>query len=199
MVDHPFSNISPELSHILKASKTIDREFLLANPNAQKHIVNFVKSSLFGLSDFYPQFDQWLKKKVLPGLIAGERSILLQYTCGRFSGLAIVKDDGLEKKLCCLRVLPEFQGSGAGLQLFERTFETLNNDMPLLSIAEEQKENFKRIFSYYGFELAKQYKNFYRPSKDELSFNGLIDKNFETNFPDSNRSPSGLILLPAKC
>ncbi len=194
MTNDSVHTISPELSLILKASKIIDRNFLLANPVALEDISSFIRSSLFGLSDFYPLFDRWLKTKVLPGLVTGERSILLEQNRGRFSGLAIVKDDGLEKKLCCLRVMPEFQGSGAGLRLFERAFETLDNDMPLLSIAEEQKDTFNKLFSYYGFELAKKYKNHYRPLKDELSFNGLIDQYFEPISTKNHRSPSGLIL-----
>ncbi|EIU1446434.1 TPA: GNAT family N-acetyltransferase [Pseudomonas aeruginosa] len=188
---------SSELRLILNSTKIIDREFILANPETLAQIGDFVKTSLFGLSGYYPLFDQWLETKVLPGLIIGERSILVEHHQRRFSGLAIIKNDDFEQKLCCLRVMPEFQGSGTGLRLFERSFETLENDMPLLSIAEEQRDIFKKLFSYYGFELAKEYKGYYRPLKDELSFNGLIEPKFTLVSDSSKISPNGLI-FPAK-
>lgn len=188
---------SSELRLLLNSTRTIDRDFILENPECLAQIGDFVRTSLFGLSGYYPLFDQWLESKVLPGILSGERSILVEHYRRRFAGLSIVKDDGLEQKLCCLRVMPEFQGSGTGLRLFERAFESLENHMPLLSIAEEQKDVFKRLFSYYGFELAKEYKGYYRPLKDELSFNGLIEPKF-TPVPVSSRIISNGLVLPVK-
>ncbi|WP_423204696.1 GNAT family N-acetyltransferase [Pseudomonas kribbensis] len=155
--------------------KVIDREFLIANPWAHEAIMPLIIGHLYDLSGYYPDFNKWLDHKVIPGLISGERSIILEHYRGQLAGLAIVKDSVAEQKLCCLRVLPKFQGTGVGLKLFERSFETLNNETPLLSIAEEQKHIFGKLFKYYGFELAKKYHNYYRPLKDELSFNGLIE------------------------
>ncbi|WP_218022564.1 GNAT family N-acetyltransferase [Pseudomonas frederiksbergensis] len=155
--------------------KVIDRKFLIANPWAHDELMPLIMGHLYELSGYYPEFNQWLDHKVIPGLVSGERSILLEHSRGQLAGLAIVKDDSVEQKLCCLRVLPKFQGTGVGLKLFERSFEALNNSAPLLSIAEEQKHVFEKLFKYYGFELAKKYYSYYRPRKDELSFNGLIE------------------------
>lgn len=197
MVNQSSLKASSELLLLLNSTKIIDREFILAHPGSLAQIGDFVRTSLFGLSGYYPLFDQWLESKVLPGMLSGERSILVEHYRRRFSGLAIVKDDGIEQKLCCLRVMPEFQGTGVGLRLFERAFEKLENDMPLLSIAEEQRETFKKLFSHYGFELAKEYKGYYRPLKDELSFNGLIESKL-TPVPVSSRMTSNGLILPAK-
>jgi len=197
MVNQSSLNTCSDLRLLLNSTRIIDRDFIIANPESFSQLGDFIRTSLFGLSGYYPLFDQWLESKVLPGILSGERTVLVEYYRRRFSGLAIIKDDGIEQKLCCLRVMPEFQGSGTGLRLFERAFEHLENDMPLLSIAEEQRDTFKKLFSHYGFELAKEYKNYYRPLKDELSFNGLIEPKF-TPVPISSRiTPSGLI-LPAK-
>lgn len=155
--------------------KVIDRDFLIDNQQLGLEILPFILKHLSDLSEYYPDFNDWLSKKVLPGLIQGERSILLEYYRGQLSGLAIVKDSATEQKLCCLRVLPPYQGTGVGLKLFERAFEALDNRAPLLSIAEEQIDTFKKVFNYYGFELGRKYKDYYRPRKNELSFNGLIE------------------------
>ncbi|UST64022.1 GNAT family N-acetyltransferase [Pseudomonas moraviensis] len=155
--------------------RLIDSDFLLRNPDTYAITLPAIIRHLKDLSGFYPEFNTWLYQKTIPGIIAGERSIILEHRRGTLSGLAIVKNSEFEQKLCCLRVLPEFQGSGVGLRLFERAFELLNNDRPLLSVAEEQIPVFQKLFSYYGFELEKKYNGYYRPLKDELSFNGLIE------------------------
>lgn len=156
--------------------RLIDREYLNSNPDAIITLLPKVFQHLSDLSGYYPDFEEWLSKKVFPGLITGNRSIILEYRRSDLSGLAIVKNDGIEQKLCCLRVLPPYQGTGVGLKLFERSFDVLNNESPLLSIAEEQIAVFRKLFNYYGFEIAKIYPDYYRPCKAELSFNGLIEK-----------------------
>jgi GNAT superfamily N-acetyltransferase len=177
--DRPFSEGSGVIGYP-ELPRLIDRKYLGSNPDAFQNLLPRIFDHLSELSGYYPGFDEWLEKKVLPGLMSGERSILLEYRRGDLSGLAIVKDDESEQKLCCLRVLPPYQGTGVGLKLFERSFEVLNNDSPLLSIAEEQLVVFRKIFQYYGFEFAKIYPDYYRPFKAELSFNGLIES--DSNF-----------------
>lgn len=155
--------------------KAIDRDFYVSDPDGYRRALRIAISHLRELSGFYPGFDSWLSSRVLPGIIAGERSILLENSRGALAGIAIIKDTNLEQKLCCLRVLPVNQGSGVGLRLFERAFDALQNRSPLLSVSEERLGLFSRIFKHYGFELTEEYPEFYRPSKIEYSFNGLLD------------------------
>jgi len=155
--------------------RSIDSDYLIKNPEAYYTALPTIIKHLQDLSGFYPGFNAWLYGKMIPGIVSGERSILLEHRRGVLSGIAIVKNSQNDQKLCCLRVLPPFQGTGVGLRLFERAFESLNNDRPLLSVAEEQIPVFEKLFAYYGFELEKKYKDYYRPCKDELSFNGLIE------------------------
>ena len=189
--DRPFSEVSEVLEYP-ELPRLIDRNYLGSNPDAFESFLPKIFEHLAELSGYYPDFDEWLSKKVFPGLMSGERSILLEYRRGDLLGLAIVKDDKTEQKLCCLRVLPPYQGTGVGLRLFERSFEVLNNDSPLLSIAEEQLVIFRKIFKYYGFEFAKIYPDYYRPFKAEISFNGLIES--QSNF--SLTEPSTGFQLP---
>lgn len=152
----------------------IGRDFLLQDPTMPRKIDSFLIDTLGDLRLFYPEFNSWVSNIVIPGIIAGERSIILEYRQGDLAGLAILKDSFAEKKLCCLQVMPKFQGSGIGLSLFEKSFELLNTESPLLSISEEQRSNFAKIFKYYGFEFSETYHQYYRPLKNELSFNGLL-------------------------
>lgn len=152
----------------------IGRDFLLQNPAMPQMLDCFLIKTLGDLRLFYPEFNSWISKVVIPGLIRGERSIILEYRGEDLAGLAILKDSLVEKKLCCLQVMPKFQGLGIGLTLFEKSFELLNTKTPLLSISEEQNDNFSKIFKYYGFEIGGNYHQYYRPLKNELSFNGLL-------------------------
>jgi GNAT superfamily N-acetyltransferase len=136
------------------------------------------QEDVFGLLDqlsaFYPKFSSWYQDKVVPGILAGTRRILVRRIDGNLAAIAIVKLTDEEKKLCCLRVLPNYQGTGVGIKLFEDAFAALETDRPLLSVAEEQIPRFKRVFDHFGFELSERYRDIYRPNKDEYSFNGLL-------------------------
>lgn len=163
------------MKDLTREVKLIDRAFLEHHSIEGEELLKVIIKHLTDLSLYYPEFVKWLSFKVLPGLYEGERKILLRHYKDDLAGIAIVKDTELEKKLCCLRVLPKYQGTGIGLKLFEDSFYTLGTDRPLLSIAEEQTHNFLRIFNHYGFELGEIYQDYYRPKKLELSFNGLIE------------------------
>jgi ribosomal protein S18 acetylase RimI-like enzyme len=154
--------------HLLNAS------LLRSDPEAFRAQLEDARGYLETLSDFYPGFGTWFTEKVMPGVAAGERTIVLQSTSGVLSGIAVLKDAPDEQKLCCLRVLPAFQGTGAGVRLFDKAFDLLNNKAPLLSVSEEQLPAFQKIFKYFGFEYAQEYRGIYRPRKKEISFNGLL-------------------------
>lgn len=156
--------------------KTINRITLKLEPETAGGCLADVISHLSALRDYYPEFDSWFDNKVLPDIYAGDRSILVEYRRSQLAGFAIVKDDGYEKKLCCLRVLEDFQNShGLGIRLFERAFEELETDKPLLSVAEERLSVFSRIFQYFRFESYKEYIGRYRAGRVEYAFNGLLD------------------------
>jgi hypothetical protein len=123
-----------------------------------------------------------MSEKVLPGIAEGERSVLTEYRDGHLAALAIVKDDGLEKKLCCLRVLPGYQNlSGIGVRLFDRCFDVLGTDKPLLSVAEEQLPKFERLFKHYGFHEVQAYADYYRHGATEFAFNGNLTGGFDAD------------------
>lgn len=154
--------------------KKIDNIFIENNKEFASILLNHIYEYLSNMSLYYPDFKTWIDNKVMKGIHTGERSILLEYSGEQIAGIAILKDTVEEKKLCCLRVLPQYEGSGIGLKLFERAFEELKTRMPLLSVAQENSLKFKKIFDYYGFTLEEKYPDYYRPQNTEFSFNGLL-------------------------
>jgi len=152
----------------------INRRLLEQDPVEFSRLLDIAFPQVDSLSVFYPEFAQWYKSKVLLGLATGERTILMSETGNLLSGIAILKHSETEKKLCCLRVLKPFEGSGVGLRLFDEAFDVLGTTKPLLSISEEQRPKFSRVLNHFGFECAQEYDGLYREKKIEYSFNGLL-------------------------
>ncbi|WP_082504838.1 MULTISPECIES: hypothetical protein [unclassified Methylophilus] len=153
----------------------LNQELLLNAPEYAELLVDESRKMLLDMSNYYPNFTDWFDQTVIPGLESGERTIILLKDMNKpIAGLGIVKDTLEEKKLCCLRVRDQYNGSGLGVRLFKHSFAELGTDMPLLSVSSEKLPEFKRVFDYFGFEFGEEYTGIYRPKKKEMSFNGEL-------------------------
>lgn len=153
------------------------RETLLINSSeitGDAIVMGDVKLFLSSMSALYPDFDTWYEGKVLPGLSTGERSLLIERRSGMVAGIAILKRDAHESKLCCLRVAPQFANAGIGVRLFEQSMDVLDTRHPLLTVAEDRLAHFERLFQHFGYQVAQEYPDLYRPRVSEIAFNGLI-------------------------
>lgn len=122
------------------------------------------------LDKYYPDLSYWYVNTVVPGLVLGNDVLLLAKEAGRTVGIALGKN-GEEKKLRCVRVLPEFQNTGFGLRLIERMFDELETDKPHCTVASEMLGLYSRAFvNRYGFRLNAVEKK-YRPGNLEYIFN----------------------------
>jgi hypothetical protein len=183
-----------KIEHVLSLSlamsslrqSIVDARAFASDPLLAREQTRAARESLVALSGLYPGFAAWWDRKVEPGLADGSRALLLEWRDGRLAGAAIVKDDGAEKKLCCLRVSPGFENAGGlGVRLFERAFEALGTDRPGLSVSEETRPAFERIFRHFGFEWHADRDGLYRPRRMESAFNGL-------ELPDAPRQAAAL-------
>ncbi|WP_107858188.1 GNAT family N-acetyltransferase [Neisseria subflava] len=152
----------------------IDFESVLKQENMMLPLINHVFINLIMLSEQYPNFGNWLERKVFTGLYDGTRSILLEWRDGKIAGLAILKNEIEEKKLCCLRIMPEFQNKGIGIKLFQRSFAELGTEKPLLSVSEQKLSEFEKIFNYFGFVQTEKYFDLYKQNTIEISYNGYL-------------------------
>lgn len=124
----------------------------------------------------YPLFDEWFVTKVLPGIFTGERTLLIEKRGSLAVAFLILKHTDTEKKLCTLRVRPNFENKGLGIRLFETAFQLLGTEHPLLSVSEPIAPKFERIFKHFGFVQEAVYQGKYIPMVDEFAYNGLLDK-----------------------
>ena len=142
-------------------------------------IRKFVKKLVFEYTDFR----KWFLKLFQNGAVLKEgREILLCEGDYQLAGIAILKNDGNEKKICTLRVAKTFQRNGIGQNLMELSFEWLNEDKPLITIHDSKRQEFKKLFERYDFQLEEERKGYYRLFSTELVYNGVLpEKQFLLN------------------
>ena len=142
-------------------------------------IRKFVKKLVFEYTDFR----KWFLELFQNGAVLKEgREILLCECDYQLAGIAILKNDGNEKKICTLRVAKTFQRNGIGQNLMELSFEWLNEDKPLITIHDSKRQEFKKLFEHYDFQLEEERKGYYRLFSTELVYNGVLpEKQFLLN------------------
>jgi GNAT superfamily N-acetyltransferase len=130
-----------------------------------------VLSFILPLSRDYPGIEKWFLKKVAPGMRAGSRFILPVHRYGKIVAVGIAKNDGLEKKICTVRVAPTYEGRGLGVRVFDGLLRWLNTDRPSLTVSERNLSKYSRLFDYYGFMETSATRGVYLPHSLEHGFN----------------------------
>ena len=137
----------------------------------QGEIYNF----LCRLGFEYQGFRSWYK-----GLYTREfelkynREIIICEDQFRIIGVAILKNDLKEKKICTLRVARECQHQGIGHNLVELSMHQLNTDKPMITLHKSKLNQFEKLLAYYNFVLEQTQKHYYSIFSTELVFNGLL-------------------------
>lgn len=124
------------------------------------------------LNDYYPDFEFWFVNKVIPGMVTGKDIMIVAKEHEQIIGVSFVKKTEQEKKLRCVRVLPEYQNKGLGIHLIEKSLKVLDSDKPSCSVSEEMFHDFSRPFiNLFNFDLSHVSKGTYRKNKLEYFFN----------------------------
>lgn len=153
----------------------LDHSLFAGNPARLSQALTLLHEDATFLRGSYPNFDSWLSDKVVPGIKNGERTVLIEMRANEVAGFMILKHTLSEKKLCTLRVRPQYESRGMGVRLFETAFEILKTERPLLSVSEKAMPKFDTLFKYFGFSREAVYEDRYLPRVRELAYNGLLD------------------------
>lgn len=137
-----------------------------------------VMKFLLPMSGDYPNIERWYLNKVVPGIRAGTRHFVKAERHGQLVALGIAKNEANEKKICTLRVAPEYVGRGMGYRIVDDMLRWLDDDQPHLTVGSHKLPLFQRMFDHYGFDMTSQKAGLYVPSKVEIGYNGalLIDR-----------------------
>lgn len=154
----------------------LNKSISVENSAHLSKVIALLREDAEFLRGSYPDFDSWLYDKVVPGILSGERTVLVEVRTDVVAAFMILKHSPSEKKLCTLRVRPQYENRGMGVRLFNTAFEILKTERPLLSVSEKAMPKFESLFKYFGFSREAIYENRYLPSVCEHSYNGLLDK-----------------------
>ena len=131
----------------------------------------------------YQGFNNWYKDLYVESAeLRANREIIICDDQFRIAGVAILKNDLQEKKICTLRVAREYQHQGIGHNLVEMCMQQLHTDKPMLTLHKCKLNQFEKILSHYNFELEQTRRHYYSIFSTELVFNGLLpEKEFLFN------------------
>lgn len=142
-------------------------------------IYSFIKR----LSWEYPRFREWYNSLFFDDLeLKHDREIILCEKDCRIVGIAILKRNTEERKICTLRVDRAYQRQGIGKKLMELSFEWLEDEKPLITLHKNKVNEFAPLFRYYDFKLEQKKWNYYNVFSTELAYNGVLpEKNIYFN------------------
>lgn len=131
--------------------------------------VNFKKLRLFlsDVADSYPNFYGWLNFKFLRNLASGQRKIALAHNGNNILGVALLKSDNFESKICTFYVDPAFRGMNIGGKLMDLSISTLDNPDTFITVCDERKSELTPLLSSRGFTLEKSVDGLYYSHSSE--------------------------------
>lgn len=144
---------------------------VIEKPIYYEMIFQFVRK----LSWEYPDFLKWYKKLFKnENKLKPEREIIVCESNFMIAGLAILKSDSQEKKICTLRVDKRFQRQGIGTKLVELSLEWLEEDLPIITMHKFKQNQFAPLLNYYGFKLEQTQPHYYSIFSTEYVYNGVL-------------------------
>jgi ribosomal protein S18 acetylase RimI-like enzyme len=123
----------------------------------------------------YPHFKKWFFEKMLPDVMEGKRKVFIARYDDQLAGVLILKDTD-EKKICTLRVWPNFRGIGIGHQLMDCALSVLGTLHPIITVSDNHIQEFwDLLITDYQFKLREIHYGYYRDKHFEFVFNGSLD------------------------
>ena len=123
--------------------------------------------------NYYPCYTDWLNNKFFAGLKSSQmqRGYVFALDNNMLSGMALLKKDTEEKKICCLFVKPEYRKQGIATNLIKQSIILLQTNKPLITISEQNLSMFLPLFRNFGFEITETKNGIYKKGVKEYYFN----------------------------
>ncbi len=136
-------------------------------------------SRAYAITDFlcqdYPKRFNWYWQKVVPGCFDGTREIFLCTFGEEITGVAILKKEDTERKICTFLVLERYRGKHVSSFLIENAFDFLGTTKPLITIADYKVDMFKGLIQKYHWQKTQTLgEGYYNNTSREVVFNGTL-------------------------
>ena len=147
---------------------------IIENLDPAKHeIYSKIRNFLLESQHIYPSIDSWWLRRVIPGIITGERFCQIATIDGDIVALSIVKRGKPSAKLCTLKVADKYRSSRLGQYLLHSSIKKIlshGSRSVHYSISEPIELQCGNFFTPYGFSLQFWKKGRYVKGVDELVF-----------------------------
>lgn len=128
------------------------------------------------LNSLYPDYTKWYFSKVIPGVIEGNREILICTIDKSVAGILIFKKQATEKKICTLFIVEKFQKLGVAEKLVRKACDLLGTKTPLFTVSYSNFNEFKNLILKFEWERTQTLPiGFYNLEYEEFVYNGEIE------------------------
>lgn len=123
----------------------------------------------------YHNYFEWFWTKEIPRVFKGTGEVIFCTIGSNVAGVAFLKKDITERKICTLLVVEGFRGKHIGTRLLEQSFEYLGTTKPLITIADYRLPEFTHIIKKYGWVQTQiMREGYYNKHSREYVFNGKL-------------------------
>lgn len=146
--------------------------------NNHKLFVKFAQLAYF-VTDYicndYPKHFEWYWAKQIPRVFNGTGEVIVCTINNNVAGVAFLKKDDIEKKICTFLVVEEYRGKHVAARILEKAFEYLGTTKPLVTIADYKIPMFEPIIKKYHWELTQTMsEGYYNNTSREFVYNGKL-------------------------
>lgn len=118
--------------------------------------------------DQYPGYDKWFYSKTIPRVMSKKGEIVFYLDGFMLVGLAILKKEIDEKKICTFMILEEYRKKGYSKQILEEAYKYLKTETPLITIPSKRLDEFSNIISAYNWQESSRSNEY---NSEEVIFN----------------------------
>jgi len=162
-------------------SKSSNIKIVSASNLAKQNRIAFGKliTEAYEITDYiykdYPKHFSWYWEKTVPAIFKNTREVIACVVDDKIVGVAFLKKENNEKKICTFLVIEGYRGLGIATKLMEESFKFLETTKPLISLADYKLELFENIIKKYDWKQTQVLPiGYYNNSFAELVYNGEI-------------------------
>ena len=123
----------------------------------------------------YPNHFKWYWSKQIPRVFNGTGEVIICTINKNVAGVAFLKRDDTESKICTFLVLECYRGKHVASKILDQAFKYLGTEKPLITIADYKLPMFKHIINKYDWELTQTMsEGYYNTNSHELVYNGKL-------------------------
>lgn len=176
-----YNLINKSIKHVFKSRKSANDIKIYTLSSLINNCKDFRKfaQAVYSITEYsckdYPKYFEWYWTKEIPRVFNGTGEIIICTISNKIAGVACLKKDDTESKLCTFFVAEEYRGKGIATKMLKQSFRYLGTTKPLFTIADNKISMFKHIIKKYNWKLTQiMDKGYYNTTSRELVYNGKL-------------------------